>query len=135
MRIELNDLISGQEVSLIVKLCFPHGDPGNRACLRASVSSDDQTAFVTQTVTLNGEHSSDVDGDALAVAWTIVSAPNGTSAVLANLHARGEIVVGQEIVAEGIAGGLFRGKVLETTTIGGRPAVISEVTGTAAAPR
>ena len=42
MRIELNDLVSGQEVSLIVKLCFPHGDSGNRACLRASVSSEDR---------------------------------------------------------------------------------------------
>lgn len=44
----------------------------------------DQTAFVTQTVTLHGEHSSDVDGDALTFAWTIVSAPSGTSAVLTN---------------------------------------------------
>jgi len=55
----------------------------------------------------------------------------GTSAVLANLHARGEIAVGEEIVAEGIAGGLFRGRVLETTTIGGQQAVIPEVTGSA----
>lgn len=55
----------------------------------------------------------------------------GTSALLANLYARGEIQVGQEIVAEGIAGGLFRGKVLETATIAGQPAVIPEVTGTA----
>jgi len=55
----------------------------------------------------------------------------GTSAVLANLHARGEIAVGEEIVAEGIAGGLFRGRILETTTIGAQPAVIPEVTGSA----
>ena len=55
----------------------------------------------------------------------------GTSALLANLYARGEIAVGEEIVAEGIAGGLFRGKVLETTAIGGQQAVIPEVTGSA----
>jgi proline racemase len=55
----------------------------------------------------------------------------GTSAVLANLHARGEIAVGEEIVAEGIAGGLFRGRLLERTTIGAQPAVIPEVTGSA----
>ena len=55
----------------------------------------------------------------------------GTSALLANLYARGEIQVGQEIVAQGIAGGFFRGMVLEATTVGGLPAVIPEVTGTA----
>jgi hypothetical protein len=44
----------------------------------------DQTAFVTRTVTLNGEHSSDVDGDPLSFNWTLVSAPDGSSAVLAN---------------------------------------------------
>ncbi len=55
----------------------------------------------------------------------------GTSAVLANLHARGELRVGEEIVAEGIAGGLFRGRVIEATTMGLQPAVIPEVTGPA----
>jgi Ca-activated chloride channel family protein len=43
MQIELNDLVSGQDVSLVVKLCFPHGEPGTRACLRASLSSADET--------------------------------------------------------------------------------------------
>ena len=43
MRIELNDLVSGQDVSLVVKLCFPRGEVGTRACLRASLSSEDET--------------------------------------------------------------------------------------------
>jgi hypothetical protein len=42
----------------------------------------DQTAVVTQTVTLNGGASSDVDGDALAFVWAFVSRPAGSSAVL-----------------------------------------------------
>ena len=42
----------------------------------------DQTAFVTQTVTLNGGGSSDVDGDAVTFAWTFVSRPAGSGAVL-----------------------------------------------------
>jgi proline racemase len=55
----------------------------------------------------------------------------GTSALLANLHAKGELKIGEEIIAEGIAGGLFRGRVVETTMIGSQPAVIPEVTGPA----
>ena len=42
----------------------------------------DQTASVTQTVTLNGGGSSDVDGDAVTFAWTFVSRPAGSGAVL-----------------------------------------------------
>lgn len=42
LRIELDDLVSNQDVSLIVKLQFPLGDPGNRASVRTVVSSADQ---------------------------------------------------------------------------------------------
>jgi len=45
-------------------------------------AGSDQTALVTQTVTLNGGGSSDVDGDALTFAWAFVSRPAGSSAVL-----------------------------------------------------
>ena len=55
----------------------------------------------------------------------------GTSALLAHLHASGELQVEEEITAEGIAGGFFRGRVIETRQVGGRPAVIPEVTGLA----
>ena len=42
----------------------------------------DQTVFVTQSVTLNGSGSSDVDGDALSYLWQITSAPAGSVAAL-----------------------------------------------------
>ena len=42
----------------------------------------DQTALVTDTVTLNGGGSSDVDGDALTFAWSFVSRPAGSAAML-----------------------------------------------------
>jgi len=42
----------------------------------------DQTALVTQTVTLNGGASSDVDGDPLTFVWAFVSRPAGSAAVL-----------------------------------------------------
>jgi hypothetical protein len=44
----------------------------------------DQTALVTQAITLNAGGSSDVDGDALTFAWTFVSRPAGSSATLGN---------------------------------------------------
>ena len=43
----------------------------------------DQTAAVSETVSLNGSGSSDADGDALAHAWTLQSAPAGSAASLA----------------------------------------------------
>ncbi|MHA3916455.1 PKD domain-containing protein [Halovulum sp. GXIMD14793] len=44
----------------------------------------DLTAFVGETVTLNGSGSSDADGDPLSYAWSIASAPAGSSATLTN---------------------------------------------------
>ncbi len=42
----------------------------------------DQTVFVTDTVTLDGSASSDVDGDPLTFAWTLAGVPQGSSATL-----------------------------------------------------
>ena len=44
----------------------------------------DQTALVTQTVTLNGSGSSDVDGNPLTFAWSFASRPSGSVAALSN---------------------------------------------------
>lgn len=55
----------------------------------------------------------------------------GTSAVMAALHAKGALALGEEVVAEGIAGGLFRGRLLRSTTLGERPALIPEIRGPA----
>ena len=42
----------------------------------------DQTAFVTNTVTLDGTGSTDVDGDAITYNWALISAPAGSAATL-----------------------------------------------------
>jgi len=55
----------------------------------------------------------------------------GTSARLAQLHARGELAVGDAFVNESVIGTRFTGRVAETTTVAGRPAIVPEITGRA----
>jgi len=50
MRIELDDLISDQQVSLIVKLQFPQGEIGNAVRVRAGVSSQDEKVEGTSEI-------------------------------------------------------------------------------------
>jgi proline racemase len=55
----------------------------------------------------------------------------GTSARLAQLHARGELATGAPYVNESVIGTRFTGRVLEETTVAGRPAIVPEITGRA----
>jgi proline racemase len=55
----------------------------------------------------------------------------GTSARLAQLHARGEIEVGAELISESFIGSRFTGSIIEETAVRGRPAVIPRITGRA----
>ncbi|WP_445151600.1 proline racemase family protein [Baekduia sp. Peel2402] len=55
----------------------------------------------------------------------------GTSARLAQLHARGELGVGEDFVNESVLGTRFTGRIVEETTIAGRPAIVPEITGRA----
>jgi len=55
----------------------------------------------------------------------------GTSARLAQLHTRGEIAIGDELVNESFIGSRFYGRILEETAIRGVPAVIPQITGRA----
>ncbi|HSE94277.1 MAG TPA: proline racemase family protein [Methylomirabilota bacterium] len=55
----------------------------------------------------------------------------GTSARLANLWARGSLAIGQEFVHESIIGTRFEARVVGTTRVGPRDAVVPEVTGRA----
>jgi proline racemase len=55
----------------------------------------------------------------------------GTCARMAQLHARGELAVGETFVNESTIGSRFRGSVVEETEVGGRPAIVPEITGRA----
>ena len=55
----------------------------------------------------------------------------GTSARLAQLHARGALAVGAPFVNESVIGTRFTGRVAEETTVAGRPAIVPEITGRA----
>ncbi|MFF7712194.1 proline racemase family protein [Streptomyces sp. NPDC007988] len=55
----------------------------------------------------------------------------GTSARMAQLHARGELPLGRDFVNESFIGTEFTGRLVGQTTVGGLPAVIPTVTGRA----
>jgi proline racemase len=55
----------------------------------------------------------------------------GTSARIAQLHARGELRVGEAFVNESVIGTRFTGRVVSETAVAGRPAIIPEITGRA----
>jgi proline racemase len=50
---------------------------------------------------------------------------------MAQLHARGELAVGEEFVNESTIGSRFLGRIAEETEVGGRPAIVPEITGRA----
>ncbi|UGY94829.1 proline racemase family protein [Streptomyces gobiensis] len=55
----------------------------------------------------------------------------GTSARMAQLHARGELGLHSDFVNESFLGTRFTGRLIEETTVGGAPAVVPTITGRA----
>jgi proline racemase len=55
----------------------------------------------------------------------------GTSARMAQRHARGELALGEAFVNESVIGTRFTGRLVGETTVGGLPAVVPEITGRA----
>jgi 4-hydroxyproline epimerase len=53
----------------------------------------------------------------------------GTSARMAQLHARGELATGEAFVHESIIGSLFSGRVESETRVAGRPAIVPSIGG------
>jgi proline racemase len=55
----------------------------------------------------------------------------GTSARMAQLHARGELPLNTDFINESFIGSRFTGRLVEETTVGDRPAVVPTITGRA----
>ncbi|MGW4642008.1 proline racemase family protein [Sphaerisporangium sp. NPDC004334] len=55
----------------------------------------------------------------------------GTSARMAQLHARGELAVGEDFLNESFIGTRFTGRLVEETEVAGLPAVVPAITGRA----
>ena len=55
----------------------------------------------------------------------------GTSARMAQLHARGLLGADADFVNESFIGSRFLGRIVGETTVGGRPAILPTVTGRA----
>ena len=55
----------------------------------------------------------------------------GTSARMAQLHARGELAINQDFINESYIGTRFIGRLVESTTVGNYPAVVPTITGRA----
>jgi len=55
----------------------------------------------------------------------------GTSAKLALLHRRGELRLGQTLVNEGMLGTTFEGRIIREINVGGVPAIVPEIRGSA----
>ena len=55
----------------------------------------------------------------------------GTSARMAQLHARGELALNTDFINESYIGTQFLGQLVEETTVGGLPAVVPTITGRA----
>ncbi|WP_218711760.1 proline racemase family protein [Arthrobacter sp. BF1] len=55
----------------------------------------------------------------------------GTSARMAQLHARGELALNTDFINESYIGTQFLGRLVEETTVGGLPAVVPTITGRA----
>jgi len=55
----------------------------------------------------------------------------GTSARMAQLHARGSLALGEPFINESVIGTRFTGRLVAEASVGGRPAVVPEITGRA----
>jgi proline racemase len=104
--------------------------------------TDDDLSFVYGTIIVDLDPATSPDGRAtgahLRNATIFADAEldrspcgSGTSAILAQLHARGRLRIGQQIVNASITGERFVGRVESETRLAGQPAVITSVAGNA----
>ncbi|MFF8097417.1 proline racemase family protein [Streptomyces sp. NPDC016675] len=95
-------------------------DPSIRGCHHVQVTASDATARHSRHAMV------------IHPGWFDRSpCGTGTSARMAQLHARGQLPLHTEFVNESFIGTRFTGRLLGTTEVGGRPAVLPSFTGRA----
>ena len=106
----------------------------NRLCEIRHPQGDEALNFLYGTIFVRDEEEPGHSRNACVFAQAELDrSPTGTgvSGRAAIHHARGDIGLGEELVISSIIGSKFRVRCLENTTVGGIPAVIPEVTGSA----
>ena len=106
----------------------------SRACDIAHPEGDEDLGFLYGTIFVSeGDRQGRSRNACVFAEGELDRSPTGTgvSGRAAIHHARGEIGLGQELVIESIIGSEFRVRCLENTFVGGIPAVVPEVTGSA----
>ncbi|WP_221583799.1 proline racemase family protein [Microbacterium sp. G2-8] len=95
-------------------------DPGIRGCRHVHLVAPGSTAA-------HSRHAM-----AISPGWFDRSpCGTGTSARMAQLHARGELALGSDFVNESFIGTSFTGRLIEETIVAGIPAVVPTITGRA----
>lgn len=89
-------------------------------------SADRKNAVVVSTGTLDWNNPSSWTG-----ALDRSPCGTGTCAMMAVLHAKGELPLHRDFRHEGILGTIFTGRLIEETRVGPYPAVVPTITGTA----
>jgi proline racemase len=95
---------------------------------------DDRIAGVRHVIfTAPGRHGADARAAVSIHPGWLDRSPcgTGTSARMAQLHARGELALDTPFVHESVIGTRFTGRLVAATEVGGRPAVVPEITGRA----
>lgn len=104
------------------------------ACEIVHPGGETELGFLYGTVFVHeGEHPGHSRNACVFAHAELDRSPTGTgvSGRAAIHHARGDIGLGQELLIESIIGTAFRVRCLEKTVVGGIPAVVPEVTGSA----
>jgi proline racemase len=108
-----------EAVNRQVELVHPE-DPSVRGCRHVNFLAPGSDARLTRHAM------------AIAPGWFDRSpCGTGTSARMAQLHARGRLGVGEEFACESFIGTRFTGRLLQETTVGEVPAVVPSITGRA----
>lgn len=126
--------LKADEAAEIIQLGQAIKEAVNRRCDIRHPDGDEDLNFLYGTIFVRaGDHGGHSRNACVFARAELDRSPTGTgvSGRAAIHHAMGDIGLGQELVIDSIIGSTFRVRCVENTMVGGIPAVIPEVTGSA----